>query len=93
MFTYDSIYNSLKNGVISVTFTKVDGTNRTMRCTLQDDHLPEQFRGKGTILTEGANVIRVFDLDINEWRSFKIDSVKNLSYHSNISTDRNLLNG
>jgi hypothetical protein len=93
MFSYDEIYNVLKNGVASVTFTKVDGTSRTMRCTLRDQYLPEQFRGKGTILTEAANVIRVFDLDLNEWRSFRVDSVNNLSYTADMSPTRNLLNG
>jgi hypothetical protein len=92
MFSYDEIYTKLKAGVLNVTFTKVDGSSRNMRCTLNDTYLPEQFRGKGGILTEGANVIRVYDLDINEWRSFRVDSVTNLGYDGG-SVTRNQLNG
>jgi hypothetical protein len=93
MFTFDSIYEQLKAGRCRVTFTKVDGTDRTMNCTLKDEMLPEQYRGKGTILTEGSNVIRVYDLDLNEWRSFRVDSVKNVSYAGSGSTSRMMLNG
>jgi hypothetical protein len=92
MFSFDEIYEKLKHNVVNVTFTKVDGSTRNMRCTLKDTFLPEQFRGKGTVLTEGSNVLRVFDLDLNEWRSFRVDSVTNLGYDSG-SIARNQLNG
>ena len=75
MFDFNGIYNLLKSGVATITFTKVDGSSRVMRCTLQDEYLPEQFRGKGTLLTEAGNTIRVYDLDLSEWRSFRVDSV------------------
>ena len=78
MFTYDNVYSILKNGVASVTFTKVDGSNRVMRCTLMDQYLPEQYRGKGAMLTEAGNTIRVYDLDLGEWRSFRVDSVTSI---------------
>jgi hypothetical protein len=44
-----------------------------------DKNLPEQYRGKGTMITEAGNTIRVYDLDLSEWRSFRIDSVTNVS--------------
>jgi WYL_2, Sm-like SH3 beta-barrel fold len=81
MFSYNELHNALKNNVVTVTFTKVDGSTRNMRCTLQEKYLPEQFRGKGSLITEGANVIRVFDLDVNQWRSFRVDSVSAINYN------------
>ena len=32
--------DALKQGVVTVIFTKVDGTQRTMRCSLNEAHLP-----------------------------------------------------
>jgi hypothetical protein len=82
MFDFNTIYNALKAGVATVTFTKVDGSERVMRCTLQDQHLPEQYRGKGTMITEGSNTIRAFDVELNEWRSFRVDSVTGIRYNN-----------
>jgi hypothetical protein len=82
MFTVDSIYPILKNGVATVTFNKVDGSERVMRCTLNDAYLPEQHRGKGDMLTEVTNTLRVFDLDVNGWRSFRVESVTGVTQSS-----------
>jgi len=79
MYTFDHVYKILKNGEAVVTFTKMDGAVRIMRCTLNDPLLPEQYRGKGDLITEAGNTMRVFDLDLNEWRSFRVDSVTNIS--------------
>lgn len=63
-----------------VTFTKVDGTLRVMRCTLKAEFLPESARPKsGALLTEGDGAserISVWDLDIGDWRGFRVDSVQ-----------------
>jgi len=75
----------LMAGKVSVEFTKVDGTQRYMVCTLAEDLLPPV---DPAVLAEQATkpprkenptVLRVFDLDINEWRSFRIDSVTNIT--------------
>jgi hypothetical protein len=92
MFTHDYIYNKLKSGIATVTFTKVDGSVRNMRCTLSNDYLPSEFQGKGSMITEAGNVIRVFDLDIREWRSFRVDSVTNVEYTNALNTGT-LING
>ena len=68
----------LKNNVMTVTFTKVDGTERTMRCTLLPEYLPPETSGK-QMLTEGVrNNLSVWDVDASGWRSFRLDSVKNI---------------
>jgi hypothetical protein len=69
----------LKNNVMTVTFTKVDGTERVMRCTLLPEYLPAETNGR-QLLNEGVrNNISVWDVDANGWRSFRTDSVKNIS--------------
>jgi hypothetical protein len=88
---YNYIRGMLKSGPCNVTFTKVDGTERYMRCTLSDSLLPEQYKGKGDMITEGSNTIRVFDLGINEWRSFRVDSVTNISYDNGVSLNNRTL--
>ncbi|CAB4124263.1 WYL domain containing protein [uncultured Caudovirales phage] len=75
MYTQDNIYATLKAGIATVIFTKVDGSERIMRCTLKDEFLPEEYRGKGLVLTEVTNSLRVFDLEANAWRSFRVESV------------------
>ena len=74
MYSSDYIYNILKRGISIVTFNKIDGSVRTMRCTLNDDYLPDQYRGK-TMVTEDIQTMRVFDVDVGQWRSFRIESV------------------
>lgn len=65
-----------KETYVRVKFTKVDGTERSMLCTLNGE-LIEPIFGKKT--EENAriveSVIRVFDLEKKEFRSFRKDSI------------------
>ena len=65
----------LRRGVCQVVFTKKDGTERTMNCTLDQDWVPEDKVPTGGIKQLSEDVVRVFDTDIKEWRSFRKDSV------------------
>ena len=65
----------LRTGVVEVKFTKVDGTERVMRCTLQPQYLPESIEKEG-VKVRNPDVQSVWDIDINAWRSFRFDSVK-----------------
>jgi hypothetical protein len=72
--------NMLKVGPVTVTFTKKDGTERIMNCTLNSELLP------ATAIKENAepkkkkavneNTMAVYDLEAKAWRSFTIRSVK-----------------
>jgi hypothetical protein len=64
----------------TVTFTKVDGTLRTMVCTLLPEHLPEEVVVENKVARKYSDdVLRVWDLENNAWRSFRLDSIKSIS--------------
>jgi hypothetical protein len=62
-----------------ITFTKIDGTLRTMPCTLRTEAMPlrEANEHHKTRLYKPEN-LSVFCLDKSEWRSFKVDNVKEI---------------
>ena len=63
-----------------VTFTKKDGTDRHMNCTVSEDFIPTDKQPKGTERELSNDTCRVFDLGKNEWRSFRWDSITNVEY-------------
>ena len=63
----------------TVTFTKKDGTERTMRCTRSPAQIPEDQHPKNG-MGDSESALRVFDLDKNEWRSFIVENVKRIEY-------------
>jgi len=75
--------NDLRTGICEVTFTKKDGTDRVMRCTLSPAYLPareqERVREEETAKTPrkvNLNTLSVWDMDKAAWRAFNLDSVK-----------------
>ena len=74
----------LKVTDMTVTFTKKDGTERVMKCTLKPDVLPvvetkPLAEGKQP-RKESTTSIRVFDLEKQEWRSFTTQSVTKVEF-------------
>ena len=65
---------------LCITFTKADGTDRELRCTLVESSIPTDKVPKGTGREASDAVQRVFDVDKQEWRSFKWDSVKSVTF-------------
>ena len=98
----DWVRSLLDKQPITVTFVKADGTDRTMRCTLNWNLIPEKppmavishsasivGRVDG-LVTESKKprkepkeadpaVIKVYDLDAEAWRSFRMDRLKKIS--------------
>ena len=69
------LLKSLAEGVVTVTFTKKDGTERVMQCTRSSTLIPTEFHPKGETVETGDN-IRVFDVEKSGWRSFNFSAVK-----------------
>jgi len=82
MHNFNSIYSALQHSVCTVKFKKASGETRTMNCTLQNSHLPEEYRNRSSVLAEpGAtpDKISVWDVDANDWRAFLVSSVTDFS--------------
>jgi hypothetical protein len=80
IFKRDEVLKDLREFVAEVSFTKVDGQNRVMRCTLKPDLLPakyinEEIEAEKSFHAENTDVIRAWDVQKAGWRSFRMDSV------------------
>jgi hypothetical protein len=71
----------LKIGPVTVTFTKKDGTDRVMKCTTN----PTILIFKDPTILESKkerkvndDVVPVYDLENNSWKSFRWDSIKSV---------------
>ena len=84
----------LKNSEINVTFTKADGTDRDMLCTLDHSRIPVSVtkpvsttapvdgivrESKKPRKEPDPHSIRVFDLEKQEWRSFRFDRLRKVT--------------
>ena len=70
----------LADGVVAVKFTKKDGTDRSMICTLSSKVIPNEYAPKGEDKREkSSDALAVFDLEKEGWRSFRWGSVKSIS--------------
>lgn len=76
--TKEQMLEQLTAGICVVKFTKINGEERKMLCT-RDIDLVEKFGNdavpKGTGRSEPDDQVRVFDLNAEAWRSFKVDRV------------------
>ena len=88
-------YELLKK-ILTVTFTKADGTLRTMRCTLIESLVPvgsvKTPKPIAIVTDEFGNRLSdpdkkppetrtVFDLDANAWRSFRYDLLISIGFN------------
>jgi hypothetical protein len=64
----------LRAKVLSVKFTKVDGSIRELQCTLQSGIVPETGTSK-TPRAPSTETLAVFDTVNNGWRSFRYDTI------------------
>ena len=84
--TKDELLEKLNTEAVSVTFTKADGSERTMLCTKMISKIPEAQHPKTdkvVKLDENGNVIEtdlitVYDLEKEGWRSFNFSRLKNI---------------
>lgn len=81
MFTRDGLIDMLRNNIVVVTFTKVNGDERVMTCTLVSEHIPNAPTTNGeVVLKESKNqTISVWDTNAQGWRSFRVENVKSIS--------------
>jgi len=74
------IVDMLKIGPTKITFTKKDGSERVMNCTLKPE-LTESYDKKTDKVKEpNPDICPVYDLETKGWRSFRYDSVKMVEF-------------
>ena len=76
-FERDELIKMLNTGICEVTFTKVNGEQRVMPCTLQGDLLPvvSVEKLKEDRRPSNPDNLSVWCTDKNEWRSFRVANV------------------
>lgn len=70
---------ALRQRIVRIDFTKVDGTNRTMNATLNPDTIdflaePTEKKTDRTKTTK-EGVLAVFDVDKKGWRSMRVENI------------------
>ena len=73
----EAMKNALRHGIWVVEFTKMDGTDAVMECTLDQKYLPS---GPSTVAATTRNqtehLLHVYATDRLGWRSFSVANVK-----------------
>mgnify|MGYP000138538449 CR=1 FL=1 len=78
-YTRKELSGILQESVANVKFLKTDGTERIMTCTLKSDIVPQATKedplSQKKIRSVNEEVLPVWDTEKNGWRSFRVDSV------------------
>ena len=82
-FDIDWIVSCLKENVCEVKFIKKNGDERVMKCTLHPKYLPITETVTEETKSKNGESISVWDTEVNGWRSFRLDSVKEFSFQLN----------
>lgn len=83
--TRQELLDLLSDEIVDITFNKLSGDERTMRCTLIPEVLPPAQRDDKLSQTKIRNlddnvfVVWAVDIDPPAWRSFRYDRVKKVS--------------
>ena len=86
----DWVRSLIQKAPVTVVFTKADGTDREMLCTLNSDYIPTTAvpvvpvdgivqESKKPRKEPDVHSIRVFDLEKMEWRSFRFDRLQRVT--------------
>ena len=89
--TKEELYKLLKEEVVEVTFTKLNGDERVMPCTLIPSYLPPAKKDE-PITQEKVRkvsdaVVAVWAIESKGFRSFRYDRVKKVTILENFSLD------
>ena len=85
----DWVRSLLQKGTITVTFAKADGAVRDMNCTLDWEQIPADKQPQDVPVEKlletkkrkqpDEHSLRVFDLEKQEWRSFRFDRLQKIT--------------
>lgn len=69
------IQSELKTGELLITFNKKDGTERKLKCTLQEGVVQPYEKKTEQVKVKNDNTMSVWDIENSGWRSFNLDSI------------------
>lgn len=75
-----TLQSELIQGIVEITFTKLDGTERVMNCTLSDKIVPQSTEETTKTRKQNENILSVWDVEKNDWRSFRVENVVKIKY-------------
>ena len=74
----------LRKESVTVVFTKKDGTERVMKCTTDPTIImfkdPSSVETKESTRKVNEDIMPVYDLEANAWKSFRWDSIKQVRF-------------
>lgn len=73
------LLSHLKMGDVTIKFTKKDGTERNMVCTLKEDVVIPYEKKTDKVKEKSSDVLSVWDVEKNAWRSFRWDSINTIT--------------
>ena len=85
---YEDLKDFLSDEIIEVAFTKKNGEDRVMKCTLMPKEIPAEMAPKNISNPpdeENRDYLNVFDVEAQGWRSFILSSVKYVKTNLNES--------
>jgi hypothetical protein len=76
-----NVVTLMKEGVVTVEFTKVNGEYRKMEATLQADRMPEVVAEieKKAPKKKSDSSLSVWDINAEGWRSFRWDKLQTVN--------------
>jgi hypothetical protein len=78
IYDRNTVLSELRENVMEISFDKVNGQPRILRCTLMRYFLPENYKEQADVNfhTKNADILAVWDIDNKGWRAFRVNSVK-----------------
>jgi WYL_2, Sm-like SH3 beta-barrel fold len=73
--TSNNLIDTLKSNVVQIKFLKVDGTERTMNCTLKEEYIKPFDKKTDRVKEPKDGLLSVWDIDNDGWRSFKVENL------------------
>lgn len=77
----EQLQSILREDIATVTFTKADGSERVMKCTLDPSYFTLKEENSTETQTErksNPDLISVWDIENSGWRSFRLSSIKTI---------------
>ena len=78
---YHWLSDALKTSNVFITFEKKDGSERKMLATLKSGVIPAYEKKTDREKKVNESVLSVFDLEKEEWRSFRLDSIREINFN------------